>query len=99
MRLNDEQQERLRAKLRELDAQNRPCGLCGEQLWEISDTVFELREFFGGDVVLVTGSTGSGIYPVIAITCGNCGNSTFLNALVAGVVKPDEIQWRGDDDG
>ena len=30
---------------------------------------------------------GSALVPVVPITCGNCGNTVLINAIVAGLVN------------
>ena len=66
------------------------CPLCGEGNWQVSDKVFELREFNNGNLVLGTGP----IVPVIPVTCGNCGNTVFINAVISEV-----IELKSDKDG
>jgi len=61
------------------------CPLCGEGKWNVTDKVFELREFNGGNFVL--GGPNSAITPIIPITCENCGNTVLINALVTGLLK------------
>jgi hypothetical protein len=53
--------------------------------WTISDTIYELREFFGGKF---TQSTLSGrTFPVVPIVCNKCGNTIFLNAVSLNIIK------------
>ena len=59
------------------------CPLCKKKQWSISDTVWQLPEYFQGGL-----RVGGPIFPVISITCNNCGNTYFLNAVVAGIVRP-----------
>lgn len=61
------------------------CPLCGSRQWNVTDKVFELREFNNGD--LVFGGPNNAITPVIPVTCANCGNIVFINALTAGLLK------------
>ena len=60
------------------------CPLCGEGVWNVTDKIFELREFNDGNFVL---GPNSAITPVIPVTCSNCGNTVFVNALIAGLLK------------
>ncbi len=67
----------------------RHCPLCTVGNWEVQDSVFELRQFSGGDLVVGTGP----IVPVVPVVCSNCGNTVLINALVAKLVKrPKEAQ-------
>ena len=67
---------------------NTPCPMCKANSWTINDTIYELREFHGGNVVLGSGP----IYPVIPINCNNCGNSIFINALVSGAIEKPKVE-------
>ena len=64
------------------------CQLCGSNNWTFTDTVFQAPEFFNDKVVF-----NSKTYPFITLTCTNCGNTFFINAIVAGVVdrKPSPV--------
>ena len=61
--------------------QDRPCPMCNARKWNIQSKAFELREYYGGDLVIGRGP----IIPVIPIICTNCGNTVLVNSLVAGV--------------
>jgi hypothetical protein len=82
MQLNDDQTDKLLTHLRTKWPGNRPCASCGKVEWEISDRIWELREFFGGGMVL-----GGSIYPVIAMTCRACASTVFLNAILIGLIE------------
>jgi hypothetical protein len=64
----------------------RSCPMCGTGNWNVSDKVFELREFHDGNLVLGSGP----IVPIIPVTCDNCGNVVLVNAIVAGAVTPEK---------
>lgn len=63
-----------------------PCNVCTGKDWILNDTIFELREFQGGN--LVVGGKAS-IFPVITVICSNCGNSLFFNAIQLGLIKKE----------
>ena len=48
--------------------------------------IYEIREFQGGNFII----GGTPIVPVLPVTCGNCGNTVLVNAIVAGVTKREE---------
>lgn len=79
MKLTEEQQKDILNKLSFL--KNSKCCICGSNNWIISDTVFEIREFFEGAIVL--GHTS--ILPLISATCGKCSNTIFFNILTLGI--------------
>ena len=82
MILTKEQREKMRDFLKNNWAIPRTCSVCHKNSWNISPEVFELRSFHGGSMVI--GGKG-GIVPLILVTCANCGNTIFINALVAGL--------------
>ena len=69
-------------------SKNRICPICGNNSWQINDTVFELPEFQGGDIVIGSGK----LFPVVPIMCPNCGYTFFLNAIISGAIKPQDKQ-------
>ncbi|MDD5189860.1 MAG: hypothetical protein PHE50_02325 [Dehalococcoidales bacterium] len=83
MRLNDEQKKILVEKLA-LYWTDKKCTCCDNNNWVVSDTVFELREFFSGSIVL--GGNNS-IVPVIVATCTKCGYIKFFNAIPLGLIS------------
>jgi hypothetical protein len=80
--LTDEQKSKL---VRFIEARwrgTRECAVCGTSKWDLNDRIFELREFHGGNLVV-----GGQLIPVVNVTCSNCGNTIFINAIKAGVVE------------
>ncbi|WP_300030600.1 hypothetical protein [Candidatus Thioglobus sp.] len=57
------------------------CAVCGKNDWNVSDGLYELREFHGGSMVI----GGSALIPVSPVTCNNCGNTVLINPLIAGI--------------
>jgi len=68
-----------------------PCPMCQHSGWTVDDNVYELRKFNGGKLVL----GGGPILPIIPVTCNNCGNTVFVNALKAGVVQQEKNKEEG----
>ncbi len=62
----------------------RACPMCGIGNWNISDKMFELREFHGGNMVM---GGNSSVAPVATVTCDNCGNTVLVNGIVAGLTE------------
>lgn len=62
-----------------------PCPMCHGREWNVTDKFFELREFNNGDLII--GGSNNAITPVIPVTCKNCGNTVFINALTTGLLK------------
>jgi len=66
--------------------QGRSCQMCGTGNWNVSDSIFELREYNQGNLVI----GGGPIIPVVPITCDNCGNTVFINAIKAGLIEQNK---------
>ena len=59
----------------------------GNNNWTISDQVFQAIEFdYKG--ILINGAS----YPMVPLTCTTCGNTYFINALVAGLIDKEVPQ-------
>lgn len=65
------------------------CPLCHHRNWSINDTIFQLTEFQHGNIIFGGNQT---IFPVIPITCDNCGNAYFINPLKAGIITKEDIE-------
>jgi hypothetical protein len=65
--------------------QGRKCPMCNGGTWNVSDRVYELREYHGGKLVV----GGSPIVPVVPVTCDNCGNTVLVNAIVSEAVEKE----------
>lgn len=66
----------------------RGCAQCGSTNWQVQDSIFELRQFSGGTLVV-----GGPLIPVVPVICQNCGNTVLVNGLIAGVVtRPQEVK-------
>ncbi|MBA7695435.1 hypothetical protein ES703_104063 [subsurface metagenome] len=87
MKLNKSQRDKL---LKYLDEKwpTRKCTICGHSSWQIQDSVWEIREFQGGGMVIGGGS----LIPVISIMCTYCGNTLLFNALHSGIIEGGKKQ-------
>ena len=82
MKLNEDQKRKLLEKLSLLKGSK--CPICGATVWIINDTIFEMREFQDGNLVI---GGGTAILPVIPVTCKKCGHTVFFNALSLGLIQ------------
>lgn len=57
------------------------CPLCNSNQWTISNQVFQAIEFDYKGILI-----GGASYPMVPLTCQNCGNTYFINALVSGLI-------------
>lgn len=69
---------------------NSSCPMCGSNNWNVSDKVFKIHEFH--DRTLITGS-GS-VFPVIPVSCNNCGNSVMVNAIMSGGIERQKKEYK-----
>lgn len=83
MKLNTRQQTELIQKIDSI-WKNRNCEICKNNSWNINDTIFQLSEFQGTDIIIGGGS----IAPLISLSCNQCGNTKLLNAIQLGIVDP-----------
>lgn len=86
MPLTPEQQQNLITRLNKVWVNPKNCLVCNHNEWQIADSVFELREFQGGNLVL----GNSKITPIIPVICDNCGNTVFMNAIKLGVINNED---------
>jgi len=66
---------------------NRSCPMCNKGPWSVQDRVFQLNEFHQGNLVV-----GGPLIPVIPVSCGNCGHTVLVNAIIAGVLPAEPLQ-------
>lgn len=82
MKLNKIQKEKLLQHFNKKVPKLPECSVCHKKIWTISDTIYELREYHGGSVVL-----GSPLAPIITLICKNCGNTLFFNAILLNIIQ------------
>ena len=56
------------------------CPVCGTNQWSIGDLV-EHRLFSGGGL-----KVGGPVFVYVPVSCNNCGNTRFFNAIQLGLV-------------
>lgn len=78
MLLNEEHKTVVVNKINQLWKKSKECSVCGEQKWNLSDKIFAVSQF-GSE-----SQEGKQMYPAIVLTCGQCGNSLFFNAMSLG---------------
>ena len=79
--------ERAIAKVKEKLAMDKlHCQLCGIHDWQLekSPAFVTLWDVELGKASIFSGSPATGL-PLIALTCKNCGNTLFVNAMVLGL--------------
>lgn len=62
------------------------CPVCAENdRWQPGDHVVELRRHRSG-----APAPGPPVQKLVSVTCTNCGNTLFFDAVVLGLVSPEE---------
>ena len=85
--LSSDQKDRLQRHLKSVSDDHIVCECCGNQNWQVTAALFELRSYGGGSRVL-----GDAVQPVIPLVCICCGNTKLINAFIAGVLSPEGEQ-------
>lgn len=73
--------ERIDRYLRKLDGL--VCPLCKQSDWKVTNQLFQLDAF--NDLNFLARNESS--VPFLLITCGECGNTYLINALVSGLIS------------
>ena len=77
-KLSPEESERARQWLKD-HWKTWTCPFSGDTNWELGHVIVNApSQPLGGEV-----------YPLLVVICAGCGNTVFVNAIKAGVVKPD----------
>ena len=64
------------------------CPICHGKSFTLEDTIYQLTEFTGKTM---TFGGGVGLYPVVVIVCKTCGHTSFVNPMVSGIIKEEDI--------
>lgn len=78
MNIGEENRENVMARIRQLWSEDKGCKICGEEKWNLSDAFFSLSQFGTNE----DGSSQN--VPLVILTCANCGNTIFFNAIMLG---------------
>ena len=84
MTLSDDQLRQFVEHLNTIDSNGIECPVCHQRHWGISREIYETREFQNG---VLLGRTPISITPYVTMTCNNCGNTLFFNAIFLGLVN------------
>ena len=77
MKLTEEHKNVAINKIAQLWKGSKECEICGEEKWSLADNIFSITQFASTE-------TEKQMYPVVVLTCSNCGNSKFFNAMSLG---------------
>ena len=93
MKLSEEQKSQMLKRLDEVWGAEKICPVCHHNEWAVFDTIYEIREFVGGGMNVGRGA----VIPCVAVTCKNCSNTLFFNAIKLGLVPPPEKEKKGEE--
>ena len=83
MKLNEEQQRIVLEKLKEYGLDDKKCDICGKSDWGVSTTIWKLTDSILPDV----SNLGITTYPMVSVTCTECGNTYFFSGIKLGIVN------------
>ena len=63
----------------------RQCPLCKNKKWIPGDNILVIHPYT--DPIAIAGGP---YYPIVPITCSNCGYTIFINAKILGLSAPKE---------
>lgn len=66
------------------------CPLCGSKYWNISSRIFEMKEFHKSEDTVYIVYKEPIKKLVIPISCGNCGNTIFIDPITTGLLNEYE---------
>lgn len=64
--------------------QPKECECCGMKSWQMSNNVVSPNTANNDSIAI-----GGLVFPQITVTCVNCGNTKYFNAIVLGIIKTD----------
>jgi len=67
----------------------RSCPICRAQVWNVPNSLFELREFSGGGLVI---GGDMSLFVVVPIICEECGYTHLFSATRSGLLKAT-VDW------
>ncbi len=74
------------AAIRERCTQLGACALCGSDLWDVSEYLWSPVEADPESGYAMPLSEAA--MPMVALVCGACGHTHWLNAMKLGIVSP-----------
>lgn len=86
MKLNEEKKKIILEKLNDIwPPKKRICPICDGTKFEISDSIFQLGQYFPHKLVFAP------VVPLLVITCVKCGYTILFNAITLQVIKRKPI--------
>jgi hypothetical protein len=85
VKLTNEQSVTILRTLETTWGRTKTCWVCKNTNWNVLPTLFEVREFVGGDF-----DPSGVLVPMVGVTCTTCGQIVFFSAIRLGIVPAAE---------
>lgn len=83
MKLKDEQLQKILDTLNGYIPNGLTCPVCGQKHWGLSNLLVEVKEYEKEENLI----GNKFVTPLISLTCNNCSNTLFFNAIKMGIVE------------
>lgn len=87
MKLTDDETKSAIEKINSLALEQVKCPVCGQDKWHLNSYIFETREFLHGKISFTEGV----LVPYVTMSCENCSNTLFFNAVQLGIIDPESM--------
>jgi predicted nucleic-acid-binding Zn-ribbon protein len=91
MKLDDKQKKHLLEYIDQKWPEPKACPICKNTDWYLSDTIFEIREYFEAAF-----KTSGLAMPLIVLACKTCGYTILFNAISIGIIEPNKKEVRNE---
>lgn len=85
MELTDEQLQKIIDTITGYIPNGLSCPVCGKSHWNLSNLVMEVKEYEKDENLIGE----KRVTPFITLTCKNCSNTLFFNAIRLGIIEKD----------
>lgn len=68
--------------------ENYECPVCHKSEWVLGSHIYQMPEFFDNDMDKLFKKTST--FPVLPISCDECGYTVLVSAITCGAVSPDQ---------
>lgn len=86
MKLTDEQLQKALQTIKGYIPNGLTCPVCGQTHWGLSDLVVEVKEYQKEENLI----GNKYVTPLISLTCNNCSNTLFFNAIKLGIIEKEQ---------
>jgi hypothetical protein len=80
-KLNAEEKQKAKAWIERHSKGHGGCPICTSSDWRLSDWFVEVRPYYESAFL------GGAVFPLIMVSCGNCGYTMLFHAPLVGIIK------------